>query len=111
MEQSTTEKIKETLYQDDDVKQTAAPKEPAQTQIFDARPADAGQQLIQTATSFFSQLTNVLNDVKATEALVQSLTKKDEATGQTYLQIPVENEMVIKNTVALLAGLFKGIAK
>jgi SNF2 family DNA or RNA helicase len=111
MEQPTTEKATETLYQDDDVKQTAAAKEPAPTQMFDATPADAGQQLIQTAASFFTQLTNVLSNARATENLVQSLTKKDEATGQTYLQIPVENEMVIKNTVALLAGLFKGMGK
>jgi SNF2 family DNA or RNA helicase len=111
MEQPTTEKATETLYQDDDVKQTAAAKEPAPIQMFDTKPADAGQQLIQTAASFFTQLTNLLSDAKATENLVQSLTKKDEATGQTYLQIPVENEMVIKNTVALLAGLFKGMGK
>jgi hypothetical protein len=111
MEQPTTEKATETLYQDDDVKQTAAAKEPAPIQMFDTKPVDAGQQLIQTAASFFTQLTNLLSDAKATENLVQSLTKKDEATGQTYLQIPVENEMVIKNTVALLAGLFKGMGK
>ncbi|MDQ6763026.1 MAG: hypothetical protein M3015_10430 [Bacteroidota bacterium] len=68
------------------------------------------KQLIQTAASFFTQLGSVLADAKATENLVQSLTKRDEATGQTYLQIPVENEVVVKNAFTLLAGLFKGIS-
>jgi hypothetical protein len=111
MEQPVTEKVAETAYEDDDVKQTATTKEAGQTAMFNAKPIDAGQQLVQTATNFFTQLSTVLSDAKATESLVQSITKKDETTGQTYLQIPVENEMVIKNTVALLAGLFKGMGK
>jgi hypothetical protein len=51
-----------------------------------------------------------LSDAKATENLIQSLTKKDEVSGQTYLQIPVENEAAAKNAVSLLAGLFKGFS-
>ena len=76
--------------------------------MFDAKQPDAGQEFIKTAASFFTQLGNVLSDAAATENLVQSITKKDEA-GQTYLQIPVENEAVVKNAFALLAGLFKGM--
>ena len=90
-------------------KQTVKEKEPLQIEMFDAKPTDAGQQFIQTAASFFSQLSHVLSNPSATESLVQSITKKDEA-GQTYLQIPVENEAVVKNAFALLAGLFKGMA-
>ncbi len=111
MEQPVAEKTTESLYSDDDVKQTDKKNTAEQTATPNIKLPDAGQQLIHTAASFFSQLTNVLSDAKATENLVQSLTKKDEATGQTYLQIPVENEMVIKNTFALLAGLFKGVGK
>jgi len=90
-------------YEDDDVKQAM----PAQQITSIARPRDTGQQLIQTAASFFTQLSNILSDAKATEDLVQSITKKDEHTGQTYLQIPVDNEATVKNAVGLLAGLFK----
>lgn len=102
-------KEKETIetYEDDDVKQTIPEKAPEQPELFSAKPE---QQLIQTASSFFAQLGNVLSDAKATENLLQSITKKDEATGQTYLHIPVENENVVKNAFTVLAGLFKGMA-
>ncbi len=95
-------------YDDDDVKQIAAAKETLQGKPLINEPENAGQQLIQTAASFFTQLGSVLSDPKATESLVQSLIKKDETTGQTYLQIPVDNEVAVKNVVGLLAGLFKG---
>ena len=101
-EKETTE-----AYEDDDVKETQPAKTPKQLELFKAEPA---QQLIQTAGSFFTQLGNVLNDAKATENLLKSITKKDEATGQTYVQLPVENEAVVKNAFSLLAGLFKGMA-
>jgi len=101
-EQETTE-----TYEDDDVKQTIPEKEPEQPESFSTKPE---QQLIQTASSFFTQLGNVLSDAKATENLLQSITKKDEATGQTYLHIPVENENVVKNAFTVLAGLFKGMS-
>ncbi len=103
----TKEKEPTEVYEDDDVKQTPPAKAPKQLELFNAEPA---QQLLQTAGSFFTQLGNVLNDAKATENLLQSITKKDEATGQTYVQLPVENEAVIKNAFSLLAGLFKGMA-
>ena len=109
VEKPTEEKENEsTAYEDDDIKQNIPSREMAQPEILQASPA---QQLIQTAASFFSQLGNVLTDVKATESLVQSLTKKDEATGQTYVQIPVENEAVVKNAFSILAELFRGIAQ
>ncbi|MFT4156131.1 DEAD/DEAH box helicase [Parafilimonas sp.] len=92
---------------DDDIKQTtqeSVEKEALAT----ITPASS---LLSVTSSFITQLTNVLGDASATANLVQSLTRKDESTGQTYLQIPVENEAVIKNAVTLLAGLFKGISK
>jgi len=108
VEKPVEAKMKEapTTYEDDDVKQTTPPKE-QQPESFNAKPE---QQLIQTASSFFTQLGNVLSDAKATENLLQSITKKDEATGQTYLHIPVENENVVKNAFTVLAGLFKGMS-
>ncbi len=101
------EKEAPTTYEDDDVKQTAPAKTYEQLELFNDQPA---QQLIQTASSLFTQLGNVLSDAKATEKLLHSITKKDEATGQTYLHVPVENENVVKNAFAVLAGLFKGMA-
>ncbi len=104
----TKEKETPESYEDDDTEQTTPAKEPMQPQSFQAEPA---QQLIQTASSFFTQLGSVLSDAKATENLLQSITKKDEVTGQTYLHVPVENENVIKNAFNVLAGLFKGMAE
>lgn len=96
-----------TLFDDDDIKETPAAAATATV------PANALQtsDLLNTTSSFITQLTNVFSDAAATENLVQSLTRKDESTGQTYFQVPVENEAVIKNAITLLAGLFKGIAK
>jgi hypothetical protein len=110
-EEKSAKDIAVTVYDDDDVKQTNISTEHKQSENLITPTPDAGQQLIQTAASFFTQLSNVLSDTKSTENLVQSLTKKDESTGQTYLQIPVENEAVIKNAISLLAGLFKGMGK
>ena len=95
-------------YEDDDTEETTSAKEPNQAQSSQTEPA---QQLIQTASSFFTQLGSVLSDEKATENLLQSITKKDETTGQTYLHVPVENENVVKNVFTVLAGLFKGLAE
>jgi SNF2 family DNA or RNA helicase len=108
-EKTVETKEKETTesYEDDDVKQIIPAKEPEQLKLFNIQPE---QQLIQTASSFFTQLGNILTDARTTESLIQSLTKKDETNGKTYLQIPVENEAVVKNAFTLLAGLFKGIA-
>ena len=111
LEKTAEEKETVTSYEDDDVKQTASASGHKQADIINAQLPDTGQQLIQSAASFFTQLSILLSDTKATENLVQSLTKKDESTGQTYLQIPVENEAVVKNAFALLAGLFKGMGK
>jgi superfamily II DNA/RNA helicase len=96
-----------TLFEDDDIKETPAAAVTATV------PAAATQTsaLLNTTSSFITQLTSVFSDAAATESLVQSLTRKDESTGQTYLQIPVENEAVVKNAITLLAGLFTGIVK
>jgi SNF2 family DNA or RNA helicase len=93
----------ETFYNDDDVKQTVEEITINEKSSME----EARSNLLSTTSSFISQLTNILSDASATENLVQSLTHKDERSGQTYLQIPVENENVIKNAITLLAGLFK----
>ena len=111
-EKAVVAKEKETTesYEDDDIGVITTAKEPEQLvsdspgESFNLQPA---QQLINTASSFFTQLGNVLTDAKAAENLLQSITKKDETSGQTYLKIPVENEAVVKNAFTFLARLFK----
>ncbi|MCB0522235.1 MAG: DEAD/DEAH box helicase [Lewinellaceae bacterium] len=65
------------------------------------------EELVQTGVSFLSGLAKTLSDPAETQKLVGSLTAKDEATGQTYLKIPVENEAVVANALQVLGGLFK----
>lgn len=103
MDRKEKEAAAQTFENDDDV----VTKEPAQPS---EKPSaeTAASNLVNTASSFLSQLTSVLSDAAATDNLVKSLTRKDEATGQTFLQIPVENEGVIKNVFTLLSGLFGG---
>ena len=109
VEKTVTTKEAETTepYEDDDKKQAESDIQPGKIDEAKNQPE---LQLLQTATSFFTQLGKILSDTKATENLIQSLTKKDETNGQTYLQIPVENENVVKSAFTVLAGLFKGIS-
>ena len=109
VEKTVTTKEAETTepYEDDDEKQAESDIQPGKIDEAKNQPE---LQLLQTATSFFTQLGKILSDTKATENLIQSLTKKDETNGQTYLQIPVENENVVKSAFTVLAGLFKGIS-
>lgn len=72
-----------------------------------AQSGGAEKELLQSASSFFSQLTKVLNDKDATQRFAQSLMRKDDNTGQTYLQIPVESEAIIVNAVELLSSLLR----
>ena len=106
IEQAVAEEVQtefETFYNDDDIKQTKEEKVISEKPVME----DAKNNFFNTTSSFISQLTNILSDATATESLIQSLTRKDESSGQTYLQIPVENEAVVKNAISLLAGLFK----
>lgn len=71
-------------------------------------PAEAGAQadLIQTGLSFLGKLAQTLSSAEATQQLLSSIVQKDEKNGKTYLKIPVENEKVIENVLALIAGIF-----
>ena len=109
METKVEEKKKESaasFTNDDDIKISPV-AQPIEIPFADPQASN----FLNTASSFITQLTNVLSDSSATDNLIKSLTRKDEATGQTFLQIPVENEAVVKNAVALLAGLFGGLKK
>jgi hypothetical protein len=71
-------------------------------------PVEAGTpaDLIQTGLSFLGKLAQTLSSAEATQQLVASIVQKDEKDGKTYLKSPVENEKIIENTLALLAGIF-----
>lgn len=107
------EKMKTTaIFDDDDIEVTKInPRPDHSVNSLVVENDRSEKQLLQTASSFISQLTGVLADAGATDRLVKSLTRKDEHTGQTYLQIPIENDGVIKNVITLLSGLLKQVLK
>jgi SNF2 family DNA or RNA helicase len=84
---------------DDEVQHDEPDKKP---RVETGSPAD----LIQTGLSFLEKLTQTLSSPEATQKLVSSIMQKDEKDGKTYLKIPVENEKVIENALALFAGIF-----
>jgi len=68
--------------------------------------AGTSADLIQAGLSFLGKLTQTLSSPEAMQELVSSIVQKDEKDGRTYLKIPVENEKVIENALALIAGIF-----
>ena len=73
--------------------------------------AGSPQALVQTGMSFLSGLMETLNSPEKTQQLVHSVVKKDEATGKTYLNIPIENTDVVENALKMLGGLFAAFSK
>ncbi len=68
--------------------------------------AEETNELIESGTNFLGNLMETLSDKSKTEKLMSSLIKTDEATGQTYLQIPVKNATVVESGLKLLSQLF-----
>ena len=68
-----------------------------------------GQELMANGLKFFSQLAETLSDKDATAKLVRSITERDEATGQTYLKVPVDNEKTVESAITMLGTLFKAL--
>ena len=62
------------------------------------RPAE----LIQNGMNFLSELMTTLAGPSATKTLTQSLTEKDEKTGQIYLKIPIQNTDIVENALSFL---------
>lgn len=54
---------------------------------------------------------NTLSDQQAVKNLAETITEKDEKTGQTWLKLPVENKQMVENALHLLAGFFNGRGK
>jgi SNF2 family DNA or RNA helicase len=90
---------------DDDIK-TPGP-------VLEKTTTEAGSpaELVQMGMSFLGRLGETLSDPEATRKLISNLVQKDEANGQTYLKIPVENQKMVENAFALFAGLLGGLKK
>jgi SNF2 family DNA or RNA helicase len=112
-EEKTLEKVLTSATHDDGRLDEAVTSEITKESAAKIEPTTDIQtnQFLESASSFISNLTKIFSDSNATENLVKSLTRKDESTGQSYLQIPVESEAVVKNAISLIAGLFKGMVK
>jgi SNF2 family DNA or RNA helicase len=91
---------------DDDVPVSAPQGAGSSGRRGSAAPATP-EELVQTGVSFLSGLVKTLSDPGETQKLVNSITAKDETTGQTYLKIPVENEATVANALTMLGGLLK----
>jgi superfamily II DNA/RNA helicase len=100
---------------DDDVSTPTPSRERAPSSgLSNGSPSHAAgspQALVQTGMNFLSGLMETLNSPEKTQQLVQSVVKKDEATGKTYLNIPIENTDVVENALKMLGGLFAAFSK
>jgi superfamily II DNA or RNA helicase len=103
-------KLKPTFEGDDDVATPTPSRErtPAsgQSNASTSHATGTPQALIQTGMSFLSGLVETLNSPEKTQQLLQAVVKKDEATGKTYLNVPIENTEVVENALKMLGGLF-----
>jgi hypothetical protein len=78
---------------------------PATPQTLPAAVAPA--DMLATFSTFVNQLSQVLSQPAGAKQLVEQLTRKDEQTGQVYLQVPVASTTVVEQAVNLLSVLFK----
>ncbi len=67
-----------------------------------SRPKD----LVEQGVSFLSGLAETLKSPEATAALVDSITEKDEDTGEMSIKIPVESKETVANLFNLIGKLF-----
>ena len=74
-------------------------------------PPSSPQELVSMGVNFLSGLSQTLASPEKTAELVNSLVQKDEATGQTFLKIPVQNQEVVSNALQVLGALFGGLGK
>jgi SNF2 family DNA or RNA helicase len=79
--------------------------------VSEVAPPSSAQELVSMGVSFLSGLSQTLASPEKTAELVNSLVQKDEASGQTYLKIPVQNQEMVSNALQVLGALFGGISK
>ena len=66
-------------------------------------------ELLESSAGFLEKLFATLADKEKTEELVNTLVKQDESTGQSYLQIPLQNKESLAKGLAVLSQLFGGV--
>jgi superfamily II DNA or RNA helicase len=66
-------------------------------------------ELVSQGINFFSGLAKTLSSPEETQKLVQSITEKDEKSGQMYLKIPVESQEAVSQVFNMLGQFFKKI--
>lgn len=87
---------------DDDIPQSESP---ASDDLMIRHEEMSATELVQMGMSFLGRLSKTLSNPEATKELISTIIQKDETNGKTYLKIPIENQEVIENAVALFAGL------
>lgn len=110
----------EKLYQQEPEEKGTGEKNGEQLQLFDtdvaewpsltpkAQEATAGDRAA-SPPDWLVQLAQVFGNPGRTQALVQSLTEKDDQTGKVYFKVPVENEAVVENMLKGIGQLFQAI--
>lgn len=64
------------------------------------------KELVEQGVSFLSGLAETLKSPEATAALVDSITEKDEKTGETSIKIPVDSKETVENLLNMIGKLF-----
>ena len=86
-------------------------RQTAMNETFDNEPNKSHKkahpkELVEQGISFLSGLAKTLKSPEATAALVDSITEKNEKTGETSIKIPVESKETVTNLLTLIGKLF-----
>lgn len=96
-----------TFPNDDDTPSETAAQELPQSSPDTPQSGDlaAPKEIIQNGMAFFQGMVAALQSPEKTQALVKSITEKDQKTGKTYLKIPIESENLLQNALQMLGSL------
>lgn len=99
-----------TFPEDDDVEKTETTSSKVPLSRISQKSStniSAPDQIVQNGMAFFQGMMAALQSPEKTNALVKSITEKDEASGQTYLKIPIESESLLQNALTLIGSFLK----
>ncbi|MBK8846271.1 MAG: DEAD/DEAH box helicase [Bacteroidetes bacterium] len=74
---------------------------PADVSVPDFQP----EEIVKAGAAFFEKLQLVIHKENGLQMLVKSITKRDETTGQTYLNLPVQSEESVAGFLKMLAAM------
>jgi superfamily II DNA or RNA helicase len=72
----------------------------------DRGTSPSSNEIINQGLNFFKGLSEILSDENKTKELVDTITRTDEATGETAIHIPVGDKEVVRNIFSTLSKLF-----